>query len=625
MIYLVSNYHTPPPGIKSASGTEVVEWCKNKDVIGVDTETTGDFNFESDIFTLQLGDEENQFVIDTSYIPTTYFKNVLEDKSKLKLFQNASFDLKFFKRLGIETENVYDTFLAELVLNCGLQFSGFSLDILTEKYTQYQMSKDVREEIKIEGLTKRVIEYAAKDVQVLPAIKREQDKIAKQYSLGNVVKLENRAVLGFSDMEYNGILADVPYIKQIAKEDEQELQVKKNKLDRLVQEEPLLNKFCKKGLQTDLFEIPRKVSMNYNSPPQVLEAVNLLGVKTDSTGEQKLQKHKDKHEFIKQLIDYRKQQKLVSNYGKRFLDFVNPITGRVHTSFWQILNTGRVSSGKKPRHKSEVGAPNMQNIPSDNRYRNMFKASKGHKLVMSDYGSQELVLIADDSHDEVWVKMMRNGWDPHSVVAEMVFGDQWTEATEEGCAFKHNKEKCKCPEHKKMRTRIKTISYSLSYGAGAAKIAETLHIPVNEASSLIQMYFDTFPALRNYFDDIKAKGRQNLRIRTFPPFNRTRFFHNPSSYAELGAIERESTNTRIQGTGADIIKLAIVYIRDYIKENNYPAKLILQVHDELITEAKERHAEEWVQIKENLMRKASDTITSIPIEVESKISDKWEK
>jgi DNA polymerase I-like protein with 3'-5' exonuclease and polymerase domains len=625
MIYLVSNQTFLPEGIYSASPEDVFDFVGNTNILSIDTETTGGFDFESTIITFQIGNETDQFVVDAQYYHPVNFKLVLEDDSKLKLFQNANFDNKFFRQLGILTRNVYDTFLAELVLNCGLQFSGFSLDKLAHKYTNYNMSKDPRGKIKRDGLTKEVIEYAAKDVQVLEPIMNEQWKKAKSISLHNVIRLENKTVLGLSEMEYNGIKVDAEELKQVAKEDEEELQNIKTQLDNIVIQDDKLSDFIKPGLQLNMFEDPRQVDINYNSPLQIEEVFRRLNIDTSNgTGKRELEKKKNQHKFVETLINYREQHKLVSNYGKRFLQFINPVTKKIHTSFWQILNTGRVSSGQKGT-KYHMGAPNMQNIPANNRYRNLFKADKDHKLVMSDYGSQELALIADDSQDNVWLDTISNGEDLHSVVAEKVFGQDWQDATEQGCEFASNREKCSCKGHKSMRIKIKTINYALSYGAGPAKIADTLNISVNEASDIVQMYFDTFYTLRDYFEGIKTLGKSNLRIRTFAPFHRARFFQKPTGYPELGNIERESTNTRIQGTGADIIKLAIWYIFDYIHTNNYPAKLCLQVHDELITQVREDKADEWVEIKEDLMRQASDVITNVRIDVESTVSDRWEK
>ena len=286
--------------------------------------------------------------------------------------------------------------------------------------------------------------------------------------------------------------------------------------------------------------------------------------------------------------------------------------GKVRTSFWQILNTGRVSSGNKEDKK-----PNMQNIPADNKFRNCFHAREGYKLVSVDYSGQELGIIASGSKDPVWMKAREEEADLHSICADMVFKEKWREADADG--------------KKKLRTMIKTINFGLAYGMSKFKLADTLDISVDDAEALIEQYFSEFPKIGGFLNNLGNYGKYYGFIRTFSPYRRIRWFENWQSgmspkrdFKELGAIERMSKNTPIQGTGADMIKLAMIMIRNKIKTLDYPAYLVTQVHDEIGVEVPNDKAEEWAEIQSELMRQAgAKIIPDFPMGVDYTISREW--
>ena len=315
--------------------------------------------------------------------------------------------------------------------------------------------------------------------------------------------------------------------------------------------------------------------------------------------------------------------KLCTSYGEAFFDNIKT-DNKIHTSFHQILDTGRVSSSK----------PNMQQIPADNSFRNCFIAPTGWKFVSADYSSQELNVIAFGSKDPVWIEALKRGEDLHSVCAELVYGEKWTSNAEEGCSYIKNKSKCDCPQHKSMRTNVKTINFGLAYGMGPHKLADTLNIPINDAKNLIKKYFVSFPAIGGFLDKLAKFGKKFGYIKTFPPYNRRRWFDNwypniwnaVESKRELGSIERASKNTPIQGASADMTKLALILIRDYINITSCPVKIVMTVHDQIDTICEENYLNKWTNKMQELMELAAKQIvTNGLLKAEVNVSDYWQK
>ena len=207
--------------------------------------------------------------------------------------------------------------------------------------------------------------------------------------------------------------------------------------------------------------------------------------------------------------------------------------------------------------------------------------------------------------------------DLHSICADMVFKEKWREADADG--------------KKKLRTMIKTINFGLAYGMSKFKLADTLDISVDDAEALIEQYFSEFPKIGGFLNNLGNYGKYYGFIRTFSPYRRIRWFENWQSgmspkrdFKELGAIERMSKNTPIQGTGADMIKLAMIMIRNKIKTLDYPAYLVTQVHDEIGVEVPNDKAEEWAEIQSELMRQAgAKIIPDFPMGVDYTISREW--
>jgi DNA polymerase-1 len=246
-----------------------------------------------------------------------------------------------------------------------------------------------------------------------------------------------------------------------------------------------------------------------------------------------------------------------------------------------------------------------------------------------------LNVIAFGSKDPVWIQALEDGQDLHSVCAELVYKQKWSEAAEENCAYLGGKKgKCNCPQHQTLRTNIKSINFGLAYGMGPHKLADTLQISKEQATKLIDEYFKTFPSIKGFLQKLGNFGKQFGYIKTFPPFNRKRWFsswypkiwNNRSAMMEIGSIERASKNTPIQGASADMTKLALVLIHRYIRENNVPAKLVMTVHDQIDTICEDSYTKTWKKQMTNLMEQAAKTIvTNGLLKADTNISKTWSK
>ena len=632
MIYFIGNTAIhESPHYQLATIDDVVDYCSSKTVLGVDTETEGfDFTCKKMIM-FQIGDADNQYIIDTRYISIEPLRNILENKDIIKIFHNAKFDYKFIKKWSnITCQGVYDTFLVELVNNCGKSL-GYSLKDLCKRYFNVELEKEVRNKfVNLNGtpFDNNQIVYGAKDVEYLCKIRELQIPVTERYRLQNVAKLENEVVLALADIEYNGLDLDREKWNSIENQSMKNAEILMTNLDQMVIESHFLNKFISEYIQTDMFtpisEL-RKVNVKWTSPKQVLEVFKTLIPKLENVNGKEMYKYRFKFPIIDEYIKYKEAMKLYTSYGNAFLKNLS-CDEKIHTNFHQILDTGRVSSSK----------PNMQQIPADNKFRNCFIAPQGWSFVSADYSSQELNVIAFGSKDPVWIEALKKGEDLHSTCAELVYGDEWYDAAEEDCAYyaANAKQKCNCKQHKKLRTNVKTINFGLAYGMGPNKLANTLNIDLERAKKLIEKYFEAFPAIKGFLDKLGNFGKKFGYIKTFPPYNRRRWFTNwypkiwthRSATMELGSIERASKNTPIQGASADMTKRALVLMRNYIKEFNLPVKIVMTVHDQIDTICENYYVDTWtVNMKELMEDAALEIVTNGLLKAEVTVSNCWEK
>ena len=388
-----------------------------------------------------------------------------------------------------------------------------------------------------------------------------------------------------------------------------------------------LSEFVLPGVQIDMFGGKEKeTSIKWSSPTQVKKVLLALDPTLEDTSMRELYKRREQYPIIETIIDYRKECKLATTYGLEFLRYINKTSQRVHTVFWQILNTGRVSSGMKGKF-SYQDYPNMQNIPAREEYRNCFEAEPGWKIITMDYSGQELRLIAQGSQDPTWLNAFKNGEDVHGKVASMVFDVDISKV----------KKKPKFLKGKSYRDVAKTINFGLAYGMSYYKLADTLDIPEEKAKEFIDKYFSALPKIKAFLTALGNYGKKHGHIKTFAPFRRIRWFEDHKNldtldrklkFHRLGEIERASKNTPIQGSGADMIKYALSLLLEHINDCDLHNKvrLVTQVHDEIGCEVREDFVDNWVETQKFIMELAGKKICKdVAMIVDYSVTDKWSK
>lgn len=596
-----------------SSVEDCIKYFQDKRSIAVDTETQGRNPHSKDILSLQLGDAERQYVIDCRSVDILQFKPLLETKKII--LHNAKFDYKFLKHDGIIVEDVWDTMLAECVLYCGYEKYGYGLDKLVQRYCDVELSKDTRGDffkLTSEPFTAEQIRYAATDVRYLHEIATAQHHKLQDLNLLYAANLEFQAVKALADIEYNGMPLDKDMWMANAQDYSVKLGEAVKQLDEIVLSDSILKEHYKALGILNLFDYEeRQLEINYASPKQVLTLLNRLGLFPPNTNARELTKLKNKHPIINVLDSYREYAKVISTYGEGFLDNISKITGRIHTDFWQILNTYRISSND----------PNLQNIPKTKEFRNCFRARDGYSWLSIDYSSQELRLMADYSDEDGFIDVLNRGEDLHCFAGTMMFKKPVTK------------------EDKDLRDKAKTINFGKPYGMGPPKLADTLQISIEEAESLFKEYGLAFPKLNAWLDSQAKFGLTNGYIRLNEPHNGIRWFKDIDIAKQLrqssnpdwreifiieGKAQRDSMNTGIQGIGAVICKEALVVCRELLK--SYDGLMLPPVHDELNFEIRDDQVQEFADRAAKLMTEVGNKyVTKVQMEVDVKITKYWTK
>lgn len=545
-IYFIGNAEVFKSTLYEQSTIELcLDWLSNLTEVNLDTETEGMFNHKNKVVMLQLNWQNITFVIDVRTINIAPLKESIE--KILVVGQNLKFDYKFLKFHGIELNYIYDTMLAECCITNGKEDRKLGLGALALHYCGIQLDKSVRNQFTtLDGIpfTEKQIVYGVEDVTCLTEIKTKQLQIITELDIINWVQNEMNACLSLADIEYNGMGFNTEAWLALANKAEINVLDYTSELDELVRATPKLSKFIAKQVQGNLFadieegyEHGRDVTIKWSSPLQVNKVFKELGLDLDSTNERFLSKYQNDYPLIKRFIDYKKQAKLVTTYGKQFLKYINPNTKRIHTSFWQILDTTRVSSGSK-----RDGTPNMQNIPAKIEYRNCFIPNPGFKMVSCDFSGQELRLTAFGSDEPLWVNAFIRGEDLHSNVASMVFH----------IPLENVRDKPTFLRGKSYRDAAKTVNFGLVYGMSKYKLADTLSITVEDADMIIKNYFKATVKLNQFLGWCRNYGVSKGYIRSFAPYKIIRYFPKWSpikeamDFKEIGSIERASMNTPIQ-------------------------------------------------------------------------------
>ncbi|WP_323035733.1 DNA polymerase I [Pararhodobacter sp.] len=506
-------------------------------------------------------------------------KPMLEDPSILKIFQNAKYDAKIFKRAGVSVVSLDDTMLMSYALNAGLHNHG--MDALSEEYLGHKpipiksllgtgKAAKTFDNVPIEDAVK----YAGEDADITlrlwhalrPRLHRE--RVTTVYET-----LERPLVPVLAEMEMHGI------------------QVDRDTLSRMS------NAFAQKmaGLEAEIHELAGE-SFNVGSPKQLgeilFDKMGLPGGKTGktgaySTGADILEDLATEHDLPGRVLDWRQLSKLKSTYTDALQDHINPDTGRVHTSYVQTgANTGRLASTD----------PNLQNIPirteEGRRIREAFVAAEGKSLVSLDYSQIELRILAHVANLPAMKQAFKDGLDIHAMTASEMFNVPMDQMTPD------------------IRRRAKAINFGVIYGISGFGLARNLRIPRAEAQAFIDTYFERFPGIRAWMDDTIAFAKEHKYVETL--FGRR--IHTPEINAKgpaAGFAKRGAINAPIQGTAADVIRRAMIRVPDAIAD--LPAKMLLQVHDELVFEVADDAVDETIARVKTVMENAASPAVSLDV------------
>lgn len=663
MIYFIGE-----PSISNSTIEELIEYFKDKSEISFDTETTGFDPYIDKLLAYQLGNGVHQFVVDASRYPIELIKDILINKELL--IHNAKFDLKFLYHVNIYPKRVWDTYLAECVLYKGDKTARKSLEVVVNKYLNYNLDKTMRSKIFREGFTKRVIKYCAEDVTFLIDIKACQYDRLKKLDLLVSMKLENLFVKVLTYIEYSGIYLDKNLWNKKIQQDTEIFNNNVNVLNKWLIDNNIEDFIDN---QLNLFYTDKKANIQWSSPKQVIKLFNKLGIDTkirdDKTGELKdsvevsvIEKQINKSDIIPIYIAYKKSEKLLSTYGEDVLTKIHPITGRIHTSFTQIMSTGRLSSGGKIGDKDTINLQNIPRIPDehdripDKIYeRDCFTADKENILINADYSGQEQVIFANWTLDKDLLEFYRKDLgDMHSFVASKIFPYL------KDVSLKEIKSK-----YKKERQIAKSAGFAINYGGDGSTIADNLNISLKEGTDIYNAYFKAFPGMELYSKTVSQKALRDGYVlfnnisgsKCFIPFydeykkvekvvNKDSFWllYNEeksknsilflrklkpivSKYFKLkGKISRMALNFPIQGSAAEITKLACIYIFDYLLKNNLLniVKFSNVVHDEVLLECPIYMAKDISEMVNQCMLRAGKIYCKvIPLKVDVKICEFW--
>ncbi len=524
------------------------------------------------------------------------FKSVFEDPSIEKITYEAKKDYLILKRYGIELKGLkFDGFIAMYLLEPGSKSYDMT-DIAMKKLSEsFPTEKDIL------GSGKKMLTYAELDMEVLA-------EYTAKYAT-NAGKLESKLSEELEKQELVTLFetVELPLVEVLADIEFEGFAVDTRELESLDAE--LIEKI--ETLTADIYHMAEG-EFNINSPKQLgvvlFETLGLPVIKKTKTGystnHEVLEKLLNKHPIIPAIIEYRQYTKLKSTYIDGLYNVINKTTGKIHTSLNQtVAVTGRLSSTE----------PNLQNIPVrlplGRRLRKVFVSSEGQTLIDADYSQIELRVLAQMSEDENLIKAFSENIDVHAMTASQVFDVPLDEVSS------------------LERSRAKEVNFGIVYGMSDYGLSENLKITRKEAKNYIENYFGKYPNVKRYMDNVVEFCKENGYVTTL--LNRRRYIpeinHKNFNLRSFG--ERTAMNTPIQGSAADIIKIAMLKVYQALKEAGLKSKLILQVHDELIIDT---HPDEVDQVKkllkENMETAADDIVVGgfrIPLKVDMNVGESW--
>jgi DNA polymerase I len=530
---------------------------------------------------------------DTAKKEVETFREVLESDEKLIIGQNLKYDLLVLRKYGIRVgKNLFDTMVAHYLID---PEGRHNMNALAENYLDYE---PVSIESLIGGKGKnqgsmrdvplnKLAEYAGEDADITLQLKEKLEPLLKKNELQKLFyEVEIPLIPVLTEMEYEGIRVNDETLKQTSRELGEDIT----------------------AIEKEVFEMAGE-SFNIGSPKQ-LGDILFDKLKLDdkpkktksgqyATGEEILSKLAIEHKIASRILDYRELVKLKNTYVDALPKLIYKRDQRIHTSFNQtVTSTGRLSSTN----------PNLQNIPirteKGRLIRRAFEPrSKDFTLMAADYSQIELRIMAAFAEDESMIEAFQNGRDIHATTASKIFKISLDEVD------------------KDMRRKAKTANFGIIYGISAFGLSQRLSIPRSEASDIIKAYFEEFPAVKAYMDKVKEEARKTGYVSTH--MGRKRFLRdiNSANNTLKGYAERNAINTPIQGSAADMIKVAMVNVFRWMTREKLQSQMILQVHDELVFDV---HKNEKDVMKENVVRLMKEAMPlQVPMEVEAGFADNW--
>ena len=577
----------------------IYDFIRTFEIISFDTETTSispidaelvGFSFaveEKKAFYVSVPDnrEEAQKIVEL-------FRPILENEKIMKVGQNIKYDIEVMRNYGVHLAGqLFDTMIAHYLIQPELQHN---MDYMAETLLNYH-TIHIEQLIGPKGKNQRsmrnlsptdVYKYAAEDADITLRLKNVLEPRLKELGVDALFhNVEMPLIYVLAEMEYNGVLLDTESLKEVSKV----FTARMNEIEQAIYE-----------LAGHSFNIssPRQVGDVLFDEMKIVDKPKKTKTGQFVTSEEELQKHASKNKIVQKILDYRGLKKLIGTYVDALPQLINQRTGHIHTSFNQAVTaTGRLSSSD----------PNLQNIPvrgeDGKEIRKCFIPEKGCKFFSADYSQIELRVMAHLSQDENMIHAFENGLDVHASTAARVYNKDITEVTRDE------------------RTKAKRANFGIIYGISQWGLAERLQIDRAEAKALMDGYFNTFPRVRDYMEEAKETARKKGYVETF--FHRRRYLPDITSgnATVRGFAERNAINAPIQGSAADIIKVAMVKIFKRFKDEGIRSKMILQVHDELNFSVLPEEEKKVEQIVIEEMQNAYPL--RVPLTADSGWGDNW--
>ncbi|MDG1120386.1 MAG: DNA polymerase I [SAR86 cluster bacterium] len=585
---------------------KLIKKASKAKTIAIDTETTGLDYMDADLVGISISYEPGQ----AAYIPISHeddsspqlemdyvlqeLRPLLEDSNEKIIGQNIKFDKNILARYGINISSIKnDTMMMSYVLDASA--TRHNLDALSSYYLNYKTStfedvagKGVKQVTFDKVPIAEATHYAAEDADITLRLYEELvtrlEAVESLKVLNQEIEIPLIEVL--SEMEQNGAILNSKILNAQSKDLENRIKKLEKSAYDLAGEE--FNLGSTKQLREIFFD-----KLGYR-------VIKKTPGGQPSTDEKVLAELAEEYELPKVLLEHRTLSKLKSTYTDKLPGQISNSTGKVHTSFHQaVTTTGRLSSSD----------PNLQNIPirteDGRRIRQAFEPSEGHRFISADYSQIELRVMAHMSKDEGLLKAFQEGEDVHSKTASEVFNVDIEEVTTD------------------LRRNAKAINFGLIYGISAFGLGKQLGITRNLAAEYMAMYFEKYPGVKEYMESTKKLAGENGYIETL--FGRRLYLRdiNASNAMRRQASERAAINAPVQGTAADIMKIAMIKMHKLIKETNIDAKLILQVHDELILDTPAKEIDQVIELVTESMMGAANL--DVPLEIDIGIGDNWDQ